>query len=121
MNLKSNFSDVGSFAIKTLVLDIAMLGLAGLISSYLLSFGIILFCLGAIVGGVGALRGGPASIDSLYTRVILQRWHRPFNQTSDQRTYIIEHSVPTYSFENVMALAGLIAIVLGIVLIIASR
>ncbi len=73
------------------------------------------------MGATGALRGGPASIDTIYTNVILRRWHQPIKQSVDQRTYIIENSVPTYSFENVMALAGLIAIILGVIRIISSK
>jgi MFS superfamily sulfate permease-like transporter len=121
MDSMSTFSVVWRFILKILVLDMAMAGLAGLASTYGLNFGIILLALGCIIGGIGALRGGPASIDSLYTRLILKNWHRPFNQPSDQRTFIIENSVSTYSFENVMASAGLIAILLGILLVVSSK
>jgi len=76
--------------------------------------------LGILIGGIGALRGGPATIDTIYTNMILRRWHQPIRQTTDQRTYIIEHSVSTYSFENVMSFAGLIAIMVGMILIISS-
>jgi len=121
MDSMSTFSVVWRFVLKILILDMAMAGLAGLASAYGLSFGIILLALGCIIGGIGALRGGPASIDSLNTKLILKSWHRPFNQPADQRTYIIENSVATYSIENVMASAGLIAIVLGIVVVVYSR
>jgi len=121
MNSKPDLSLVWRFILKILLLDIVMAGLAARAASYGLSFGIILLALGCIIGGIGALRGGPASIDSLYTRLILKSWHRPFNQPADQRTYIIENSVSTYSIENVMASAGLIAIVLGIVVVVYSR
>ncbi len=121
MDSKPNPSLVWRFILKVLLLDTAMASLASVAASYGLTFGIILLALGCLVGGIGALRGGPASIDSLYTRLILKNWHRPYNQPSDQRTYIIENSVPTYSFENVMATAGLIAIIVGIILVIYSK
>ena len=121
MNSKPDVSLVWRFILRVLLLDLAMAGLAALAASYGLTFGIILLALGCLVGGIGALRGGPASIDSLYTKLILKSWHRTFNQSSDQRTYIIENSVSTYSIENVMAFAGLIAIVAGIVTVVYSR
>ncbi len=116
-----NPSVIWRFLLKIITLDIAMAGLAGLACYYELNFGITLISLGCLVGGIGALRGGPASIDSLYTRLILKRWHQPINQPLDQRTYIIENSVSTFSFENVMAYAGLIAIILGILLVVSSK
>ncbi|HUH96689.1 MAG TPA: hypothetical protein VLZ89_04975 [Anaerolineales bacterium] len=121
MDSKSDLSLVWRFAVKIMILELAMIGVAGLFSAYMLNFGIALLVLGTFVGGIGAVRGGPSSIDSLHTRLILKRWHRPFNQPSDQRTYIIEHSVPAYSFENVMAFAGLIAIAAGIILVVSSK
>ena len=76
----------------------AMTGVAALIFFYAaLDFATILLGLGILVGGIGALRGGPASIDLLYTKMILKRWHQPYSQSLDQRTYIIENSVSTYS------------------------
>jgi hypothetical protein len=121
MNSESNLSVALRFAAKILILDIAMIGLAGLASFYALNFGATLFFLGIVIGGIGALRGGPTSIDTIYTNIILKRWHRPVRQSVDQRTYIIENSVATYSFENVMAFAGLIAIILGIILVISIK
>ena len=121
MNSKSNSSAVWWFIGKILILEIAMLGLAALLSYYMLTFAIILFISGIVIGAIGALRGGPASIDTIYTNMILRRWHQPIRQSVDQRTYIIENSVSTYSFENVMAMAGLIAIVISMILIISSK
>ena len=119
--MNSNSSMMWHFAAKILILDLAMSGMAGLLSPYVANFGIILLLLGILVGGIGSLRGGPASIDLLYTKLILKRWHQPYSQSLDQRTYIIENSVSTYSLENVMATAGLIAIILGLILIISSK
>ena len=121
MDTKSNLLITFRFVVKILILDIAIAGIAALASFYLFNFSAILLVSGILIGGIGALRGGPSSIDSLYTRLILKRWHRPYHQSLDQRTYIIENSVSTYSFENVMTFAGLIAIALGIILIVSSK
>src|ERR1700690_2229018 len=121
MDSKPNSSTIWWFIGKILILEIAMISVAALLSYYLLTFAIILFILGILIGGIGALRGGPASIDTIYTNMILRRWHQPIRQSVDQRTYIIEHSVSTYSFENVMALAGLIAIVISMIVMISSK
>ena len=121
MDSKFDSKIIVQFVIKILSLELAMMGMAIFLSYYMLNFAILLFALGILIGGIGALRGGPASIDSLYTKIIQRRWHQPYSQSLDQRTYIIEHSVSTYSFENVMTSAGLIAIVLGIFLIVSSK
>ncbi|MGA7195188.1 MAG: hypothetical protein WBW94_16335 [Anaerolineales bacterium] len=121
MNSKSNSSTIWWFIGKILMLEIAMIGVADLLSYYMLNFATILFLFGILIGAIGALRGGPASIDTIHTNMILQHWHQPMRQSVDQRTYIIEHSVSTYSFENVMALAGLIAIVISMILIVSSK
>jgi hypothetical protein len=121
MNPESKSSQIWWFIGKVLILDFAMVGLAVLLSSYLLSLGILLFVGGIMVGGIGAVLGGPSSIDTLYTKLISRRYHLPTKASVDQRTYIIEHSVATYSNENVMSFAGLIAIVLGIILIVSSK
>jgi len=120
MDTKSNLLITFRFVAKILMLDIIMAGTAALVSYYLFNFGVILFITGILIGGIGALRGGPASIDTIYTNMILRHWHQPIRQSVDQRTYIIEHSVSTYSFENVMTFAGLIAIIVGMILIVSS-
>jgi hypothetical protein len=120
MDSKSYLSATWRYILKIIVLEIAMIGVTALISFYAaLDFATVLLGLGILIGGIGSLRGGPASIDSLYAKLILKRWHQPFNQALDQRTYIIENSVSTFSLENVMATAGLIAIILGLILIIS--
>jgi hypothetical protein len=78
--------------------------------------------LGILVGGIGAILGGPSTIDPnnpanspkyLNPRSFFSSW-QPLQYLVDQRSYNMEHSVPAYAFENVMALAGLIAIILSI-------
>jgi len=110
------------FIKRIMIVDLALLIIAGIISWVLnFSFGIILFALGILVGGIGAILGGPSTIDPdnlenspkyLNPRSFFSSW-RPLQYLVDQRSYNIEHSMPAYAFENVIALAGLIAILIS--------
>jgi hypothetical protein len=123
METKNHNSAKISFIKRTLIADVALLIIAGLTSLILnFNFGIILFALGLLVGGIGATLGGPSTIDPdnpanspkyLNPRSFFSSW-QPLQYLVDQSSYNMEHSVPAYDFENVMALAGLIAIILSI-------
>ena len=123
MNIKSNTSGLKRFSIKVLAVDIGILCTAGFASFVLnFNFGITLFLLGILVGGIGAILGGPSTIDPdnpanspkyLNPRSFFSSW-QPLQYLVDQRSYNIEHSVPAYAFENAMAFSGLIAIILSI-------
>jgi hypothetical protein len=123
MNIKSNTSELKSFSIKVLAVDIGLLCTAGFASFVLnFNFGITLFLLGILVGGIGTILGGPSTIDPdnpenspkyLNPRSFFSSW-QPLQYLVDQRFYNIEHSVPAYAFENVIALAGLIAILISV-------
>jgi hypothetical protein len=121
MESKPGSAALGWHILKIAALDALIFGVAGLLSLYMSNFGALLLLAGLIVGVVGATRGGPTSIDSLYDDLILRRYRRESPPPRNQRAYIIEHSVSTYAFENVMALAGLIAILTGIFLIVTGR
>jgi hypothetical protein len=104
------------FIRRILVVDVALLIVAGLVSSVLnFSFGIILFALGILVGGIGAFLSGPDPTDPSNPRNQPFKYrNRPVEELSDKISYNVEHSVPDYAFEKVMAFAGLIAIIVSI-------
>ena len=70
------------------------------------------------MGGIGILLGGPDPTDPDNPRNLPSRLGRfskqPVQDRLDQISYDVEHTVPRYAFENVMAFAGLTAIVLSL-------
>ncbi|SRR6266498_781349 len=124
MKMKDNNSDLKHFIQNILVVDIGLLIVAGFISLALdLNFGVTLFFLGVLVGGIGAFLGGPDPFDPDNPRNLPSRSGRfskhPVQDRLDQISYDVEHSVPRYTFENIMAIAGLIAIVLSLPFVIS--
>jgi hypothetical protein len=103
-----------------LVFDIGLLILAELSSLILkVDFGILLFLLGILIGGLGAYLGGPNPNDPDNPRNRpFQYLNRPNERLADQGAYNAKHSVPIYAFENAMAVAGLIAAILSIPFVI---
>jgi|ERR1700690_458798 len=120
METHSNNSAKTRFIKRILVVDVALLGIAGLISLVInSSFGIILFVLGMLAGGIGAFLGGPDPTDPSNPRNRpFEYRNRPVEEASDVISYNAEHSVPGYAFEKVMAFAGLIAVILSIPFIV---
>lgn len=101
------------------ILDVGLAILAVLIAWLVkFDFGIILFGLGMLVGGIGAFLGGsdPTSPDNpknLRFPFFLFRERSAQDliaQDADNR----KHSASSYEIENVLALAGLLAIVISI-------
>ena len=124
MEMKDNNSAVKRFIQNILVVDIGLLVIAGLVSLALnLNFGVTLFFLGILTGGIGTLLGSPDPTDPDNPRNLPSRLgrfsNRPVQDRLDQISYDVEHTVPRYTFENVMALAGLVAIVLSLPFLIS--
>ena len=107
------------FIWNIVALSIGLVFLAGLISfGSNFNFGATLFFVGIMVGGIGAFLGGPDPTDpnnpkNLRPRSLLFR-KQPIQDALDQIRYNNEHMMPRYSFENVMAFAGFIALLLSI-------
>jgi hypothetical protein len=116
MSKNTDFSTLKPFIKKIIALDIGLFALAGLISLILNSnFGIILFLLGILVGGIGSYLGGSGLNPK---KLNLQDSNRPNEQISNQILYNNEHSIPQDAFENIMVNAGLIAVLLSIPLLL---
>jgi membrane protein required for beta-lactamase induction len=115
MEENSNSSARTRFIRRILVVDVALLIVAGLVSLVLnFSFGIILLALGTLIGVIGAFLGGPDLNDPNNPMYKFKYWRRPVEKATDEISFYFKHSVPVYAFENVMALAGLIAIIVSI-------
>ena len=110
-------SELKNFVKKIITVVIGLILIAGVIALFLkLDFAIILFGIGILSAVIGAYLGGPNSFDPKNP----QMSHRnPFEHPSAEKLrarimHVVKNSVPFYSFENVLLIAGLTAIALSL-------
>jgi hypothetical protein len=119
MDAKNNPSALKKFIIKISILSAGLICLAGILSfTQGLDFGITLLILGILVGGAGALLGGPDPASPNNPKNLRSRslvfWRQPSQALLDRSSYNAEHSAPSYAFENVLTFAGFVAILFSI-------
>ncbi len=111
MNGSSISPELKNFVGKTIMMGIGLLLISGIIALSLdLSFGMILFVLGGVFTVIGGYLGGP------------NRYYPKNPRTSPEeltafKMHSIKNSVPFYAFENVLLFAGLIAVIIGLLLL----
>ena len=109
--------ELKDFLKKIIILDIGLFLVAGVMALFIkLYFAAILFGLGILCSVVGAYLGNANPYDPKNPRI---SHSNPYERPSAERLrarilYFVKHSVPFYSFENVLLFAGLIAILFGL-------
>ena len=111
---------LGMFAGKVILVLAGLIFLASIIASLTQqNIGLILFVLGLSSLTIGAYLGGPTRRDLMSPRIRnINFFQRPSpEELTAQNLYFAKHSVHLYAFENVIALAGLIAVVIALIIL----
>ncbi len=113
-------AELKDFIKKIIAVDIGLSVVAGILALWLQHhFGIILFGLGILCTVVGAYLGGPNSNDLENPRIShMNPYEHPSAEKLTARlTFLVKKGVPFYAFENVLLFAGVIAILLGLIIL----
>lgn len=105
------------FARKVIAVEVGLLLVSGIISlATNIHFGVILFGLGMLSGVAGAFLGGPNpyAANNPRMQVGYPYENRSVRKIYTQIVYNIKTSVPHHSFENVLLLAGCVAVVFSL-------
>ena len=124
MEADNNKSAVKRFVKNIVAIDMGLLIVDCILTFALnFNFGITLFLLGVLVGGVGAFLGGADPTDLSNPRNSPSRSSifrkEPVQDALDQISYNTEHSVSRYAFENALMYAGLMAFLVSIPFLIS--
>ena len=112
---------VNQFIKTVLAIDLGLFLAAGLLALILnIDFGVILLFTGILAGGTGAFLSRPSPDDNPANLISVQSRlrTRPLQNLLDASAYNIKHALPDYAFENALTLAGLIATILSVPLMI---
>jgi len=112
--------ELGMFAGKVLLVLTGLILLASIFAALTQqNIGMILFVLGLSSLTIGAYLGGPRRRDLMSPRIRNINFFQqpsPDELTARNLSYA-KNSVPLYAFENVIALAGLIAVVIALIIL----
>jgi hypothetical protein len=107
------------FMKKILAVDIALILISAVIALFLKQyFGLVLFGLGIVASILGGILGKapPYRPESLELSE-LNPYERPVEKTRTESLHYVKHAAPFYAFENVVLFAGLIAILIGVLIL----
>ena len=111
------------FAGKVLLVVVSLVLNAYVIALLMVEyFGLILFVLGLLSTVIGTYLGNPRRRDFMSPRIRninFQQQPSP-EELFSQNHYEVTHSVPRYSFENVVAVAGLIAALISLLILFGN-
>ncbi len=115
--------EIKRFAGKVLLVVIGLILIAYFIALFTLEyFGVILFVLGLLSTVIGTYLGNPRWRDFMSPRIRninFQQQPLP-EELFSQKIYEATHSVPRYSIENVVAVAGLIAAMISLLILFGN-
>jgi hypothetical protein len=117
-NQKSS-SELKNFIKKIIAVDIALI-LISVITALLLNqyFGLVLFGLGILASILGSYLGNaPPYHPQNLEMSELSPYERPVEKTRTEALHFVKHTVSFYSFENAVLFAGVIAIVIGLLIL----
>jgi hypothetical protein len=124
MQMKKQISpELKRFAGKVFLVVIGLILIAYVLASFTREyFGMILFVLGLLSTVIGTYLGNPRPRDSMSPRIRnINLQHRPsVEELFSQKMYEVAHSVPRYSMENVVAVAGLIAALISLLVLFGN-
>jgi hypothetical protein len=112
--------ELGMFAGKVFLVLAGLILLASIIAVLTQqNIGMIFFVLGLSLLTIGAYLGGPRRRDLMNPRIRnINIFHQPSPEELTARNlYFAKNSVPLFAFENVVALAGLIAVVIALIIL----
>jgi hypothetical protein len=111
------------FAGKVLLVVLCLVLIAYVIALYTVEyFGMILFVLGLLSTVIGTYLGNPRRRDFISPQIRninFQQQPSP-EELFSQKIYEVTRSVPRYSFENVVAVAGLIAVLISLLILFGN-
>jgi hypothetical protein len=108
------------FLAKIIAVDFGLLLLAAILALFIkLPFSLIFFSLGLVSTTIGGYLGSPGSYDSNKIRVrdINFFKHPSPAELIDEQLHSAKNMVPIHSFENAFLYAGIVAIVLGLIIL----
>ena len=111
------------FAGKVILVLAGLILLASIIASLTQqNIGLILFVLGLSSLTIGAYLGGPRRRDLMSPRIRnINFFQQPSpEELTAQKLYFAKNSVPLYAFENVVALAGLLSVLVALIILFAK-
>jgi hypothetical protein len=111
------------FAGKVILVLVGLIFLASMLAFLTQqNIGLILFVLGLPSLTIGAYLGGPRRRDLMSPRIRnINFFHQPApEELTAQKLYFAKSSVPLFAFENVVALAGLVAVVIALIILFSK-